>query len=88
MYSYNYKNLPYKQSVKKFIKDHFIFYYLIGRFTYWKTKGGKKIRVKDIEKHHLCHIVHKFGNTYIRTNHPYIWYRYLKDFESKRLGEE
>lgn len=81
MYSHNYKNLPYKQSVKKFIKDYYISYHLFGKFTYWTTKGGEKIRIKNIEKPHLRYIVHRFGSTYIRTNHPYIWFKYLKEYE-------
>lgn len=78
MYFYNYKNLPYKKSIKRFIKDYRLKYFLYGRNSIWKTKNHEEIKVKDLNKRHLIRIVEKFGNTFIRTNYPFIWYRYLK----------
>lgn len=80
-YLHNYKDLPYKQSIKQFMKDYKIKYYLYGRFKKWETKENKKIMVCKLKKSHLKNIVDRFGNTTIRTKYPYVWYRYLKDIE-------
>lgn len=76
---YNYKGLPYRESHRQFKKDCGLRYKLYGQFTKWKTKSGLKVQVRHIRKKHLIHIVEKFGNTYIWTNYPFIWYRYLKE---------
>lgn len=77
MYSHNYKGLPYKMSLCKFIEDYRFRYNLYGKYTKWTTAAGKKIRVKDIDSTHLKRIVGYFGNTHIRTKYPYVWYRYI-----------
>lgn len=79
MYSHNYKGLPYKQSVKRFEKDYRIRYCLYGKYFKWRTASGKKIRVKDLDYHHLINIVNYFGNTKIRNDYPFVWYRYVKE---------
>lgn len=76
---YNYRGLSYKDSFKRFKRDYSLKYKLYGQFTKWRTKFGDRIRVKDLNRIHLIYIVEKFGNTYIRTNYPFIWYRYLKE---------
>jgi hypothetical protein len=77
MYSHNYKNLPYKKSVQQFLKDYRLRYFLYGRFMKWKTKEGKKITISKLRKNHLKNIVAMFGNTKIRNEHPFVWYKYL-----------
>ena len=79
MYSHNYKGLPYKQSIKRFVKDYRIRYFLYGKYSKWKTSRGEKIMVKDISYQHLINIVNYFGNTKIRTDYPFVWYRYLNE---------
>ena len=79
MYRHNYKNLPYKKSIKQFLKDYRLKYFLFGRFTKWKTKDGKNIMVSKLNKRHLQKIVDMFGSTKIRNEYPFIWYKYLKD---------
>lgn len=81
MYSYNYKGLPYRQSVKQFINDYRFWYNLYGKHKKWKTKDGKKIAICKLNIIHLRNIVNKYGNTYIRNNYPFLWYRYLKIFK-------
>ena len=81
MYKHNYKNLPYKISIRKFLKDYFFRYYLFGQFTHWKTKNNKKIMICKLNKKHIENIVNIFGNTQTRNNYPYIWFRYIKECE-------
>lgn len=83
MYQHNYKNLPYKESTKQFIKDYKFRYFLYGKYSKWKTKQGKTM-VFRLNKIHLKNIVEKFGNTTIRTAFPFVWYRYLKEFEENK----
>ena len=78
----NYKGLPYKDSIKQFTKDYRIKYILYGRNTYYKTKK-QKIRVKNLNRQYLKNIVERCGNTYIRNNYPFVWYRYIKEVMSK-----
>lgn len=85
MYSHNYKRLPYKESVYRFMRDYRIKYYLIGRFKRWRTSTGEQIPIRKINKTHLYRIVSRFGTTYIRNKAPYVWFRYLKEYEVGRL---
>ena len=83
MYQHNYKNLLYKKSIQQFLKDYRLAYFLYGRFTKWKTKEGERIRVSKLHKKHLENIVAKFGNTKIRNEYPFVWFKYLKDGDIK-----
>ena len=79
MYQHNYKNLPYKKIIQQFLKDYRLKYFLYGRFTKWKTKNGKRITISKLRKKHLKNIVDMFGNTKMRNDYPFVWYKYLKD---------
>jgi hypothetical protein len=85
MYNHNYKNLKYKDSIIQFIKDYKWKYIIYGRYTIWNTKNGKSIMIKNLNKEHLKNIINLFGNTYIRVNYPFIFYRFAKEIEIKRL---
>lgn len=60
MSEYNYKHLPYKQSVKCFLKDYKIPYLRYGQFKKWKTKNGIDIMIRDLDKKHIDNIIGRF----------------------------
>ncbi len=77
MLYHNYKGLKYKDSLKRFLKDYRLRYNLYGKRTKWKTQRGELIKVKDLTKRHIYNIIGKFGVINIRTNYPYVYYRYV-----------
>lgn len=81
MYKHNYKGLRYDKSVEQFLKDYRFRYAIYGKFKSWKTKDGKRIPIYKLNKRHLENIIGRFGSTKIRKEHPFVWYKFLKEVE-------
>lgn len=79
MHSHNYKGLKWEDSVKQYLNDYNFKHNVYGKYTNFKTKNGKYIKIEDLSLQHIKNIVGRFGNTYIRENYPFLFYRYLKE---------